>query len=134
MADKVRKCDRRSVAPTRDQVTATNPDAKIRAPEETVMTPLHRRVSTYAIPCISHVEFIKIHWNLSQSTFGRNVFVQHKCVVWKVGKWPGKHLHNLKKNKYSSTFSQKLRAYTNLLAGIKICILLVKSWWLLSFS
>jgi len=51
MTDKVKKHDR-SVAPTRVQVTATNPDAKNRAPEETVMTPLHRRVSTCAVLCV----------------------------------------------------------------------------------
>jgi len=53
MTDKVKKHDRRSVAPTRVQVTATNPDAKNRAPEETVMTPLHRRVSTCAVLCVA---------------------------------------------------------------------------------
>jgi len=51
MMDKVKKCDRMGVAPTRVQVTTTNPNAKSRPPEETVMTPLHRRVSTCALLC-----------------------------------------------------------------------------------
>jgi len=41
------------VAPTRVQVTATNPDAKNRSPEETVMTPLHRRVSKCVVMCVA---------------------------------------------------------------------------------
>jgi hypothetical protein len=49
----MKKYDRRAVAPSRVQVTATNPDTKSRAPEETVMTPLHRRVSTCAVLCVA---------------------------------------------------------------------------------
>ena len=53
MTGKVKKNGRGHVAPTPVVVSATNPEAENRATEETVMTPLHRRVSKYAILCVA---------------------------------------------------------------------------------
>jgi hypothetical protein len=76
MTDKGKKYDRRSVAPTRVHETATNPNAKNQVPEERVMTPLHRRVSTYAV--------VRVACGMNQDSLGsfiKNTYINtHKCI------------------------------------------------------
>jgi hypothetical protein len=103
MTNKVKKCDRRGVVPTHVQVTAaTNPDAKNRSPEETVMTPLHRRVSTCAVLCgvacgvsSSRLAYIKLVWK-------KCVCAEQICYI-KAGQMT---IHNLNTNKYLNILSE----------------------------